>query len=200
MSPEPRPQDADSPAAGCLVAVVGPSGAGKDTLIAGAIAELAGEDWVRFARRVVTRPAHAASEDHDSLDDDAFARAEAAGTFALTWRAHGLRYGLPSAIVSEVHSGRVVVANLSRRALPAAAASFERISVVEITAEPEVLVARILARGREDEAAARRRVARRVDVILPERCCCVQRIDNSGGIEEALGAFVRHLRQAGGQG
>jgi len=40
---------------GAFVAVVGPSGAGKDTLIAHARDALAGEPQVEFVRRVITR-------------------------------------------------------------------------------------------------------------------------------------------------
>ena len=51
---------------GILFFVVGPSGAGKDSLIEGA--RSIGEPFV-FARRVITRPAGSAGEDHDELDD-----------------------------------------------------------------------------------------------------------------------------------
>src|SRR3569833_150302 len=45
--------------------VVGPSGAGKDTLIGGAREALAGDDRFVFVRRIVTRAGNSA-EDHDS--------------------------------------------------------------------------------------------------------------------------------------
>ena len=79
---------------GVFVAVVGPSGAGKDTVIGYAKARFAGETRLEFVRRVITRPSDAASEDHDTLADAAFAEAEADGAFSLCWDAHGLRYGL----------------------------------------------------------------------------------------------------------
>ena len=57
---------------GAFVAVVGPSGAGKDTLIAHARAALADEPQVEFVRRVITRLADGETEDHDTLTDAAF--------------------------------------------------------------------------------------------------------------------------------
>ena len=113
MSPE-RP-------AGSFVAVVGPSGAGKDTLMTGAARHPALDPRICFARRVVTRAALVESEDHDSLDKSDFARAKDEGTFAITWAAHGLHYGLPRGLIGDLASGRIVVANLSRRALDEAA-------------------------------------------------------------------------------
>ncbi|MGA7013248.1 MAG: phosphonate metabolism protein/1,5-bisphosphokinase (PRPP-forming) PhnN, partial [Pseudolabrys sp.] len=50
---------------GRLVLVVGPSGAGKDTVITGAKAACAADSTFVFPRRVVTRPASDA-EDHDT--------------------------------------------------------------------------------------------------------------------------------------
>ena len=128
---------------GLLVAVVGPSGAGKDTLIRLAMERLRVEPRFALARRVFTRPPDGSSEDHDSLDEAAFVRAEAAGTFCLTWRAHGLAYGLPLEVAKAVAAGQVVLANLSRRSLGEAARRFRRLAVVEITAPCDVLAARI---------------------------------------------------------
>ena len=50
-------------------------------------AGLAGDRRFRFARRLITRPAMAGAEDHDSCDEAAFRDAEARGQLALSWRA-----------------------------------------------------------------------------------------------------------------
>ena len=71
---------------GHLILVVGPSGAGKDTLIAGARAACVGDRSVVFPGRVITRPS-TASEDHDSISQETFAQAVAVGDFSLWWDA-----------------------------------------------------------------------------------------------------------------
>lgn len=189
MSPEGAP--ARGP--GALVAIVGPSGAGKDSVMAGAARHPELDPRVRFARRTVTRAPRPDAEDHDSLDEAAFARAAAAGAFSLHWAAHGLRYGLGSAARDDVGRGLAVVANLSRRVLGEAAARFPRLHVVEVTAEPAVLLRRLTARGREDGASVRERIARRAPVALPAGAAGHVLIDNSGDLADAVERLVRHL-------
>ncbi|WAJ26120.1 phosphonate metabolism protein/1,5-bisphosphokinase (PRPP-forming) PhnN [Antarcticirhabdus aurantiaca] len=188
MSLEP-----EHPGRGLLVAIVGPSGAGKDTLIRLAMERLHGEPRFGLARRVVTRPPDGSSEDHDSLDEAAFERAEAAGAFCLTWRAHGLAYGLPREVAKAVAGGQVVLANLSRRSLAEAAQRFGRLAIVEITAPRAVLVSRIAARGREPPAEIEARLARQVDLEMPAGALSHLRIDNSGPPADGADALVRHL-------
>lgn len=188
MSPERAP-------AGAFVAVVGPSGAGKDTLMLRAARHLNIGPEVRFARRVVTREAVVASEDHDSLDEVAFARAEAEGAFSLAWTAHGLHYALPRSVGDELARGRTVVANLSRGALAGAADAFGSLWVVEVAARPEVLLLRLVSRGREPEATIRDRLARQVPTALPAGTLGHLRIDNSGDVAAATDLLVRHLAE-----
>ena len=180
---------------GVFVAVVGPSGAGKDTLMSCAARHPALYPNVRFVRRIVTRAALVASEDHDSLDEAAFTEAEAEGAFCLTWEAHGLRYALPRSVVADLDHGRTVVANLSRRSLGEAAGAFGTLQVVEVTAMPEILLQRLCARGRETEATIRDRLRRQVPVTLPPGTTGYLRIDNSGDVETATELFVRHLER-----
>ncbi len=195
MSPD-RP--AGGKPAGTFVAVVGPSGAGKDTLMARAARHAGLSRHVRFVRRVVTRNALPGSEDHDSLDEAAFSRAQAAGAFCVSWSAHGLRYALPLSVKGEVRAGRTMVANLSRGALADAASVFGTLRVVEVTAAPDILLRRIVARGREDAAEARDRLARQAVLTLPPGAAGHLRIDNSGGVEVATEVFVRHLNGLNG--
>jgi len=63
---------------GRLILVIGPSGAGKDTLIGWAAATCADDGNIVFPRRVVTREASAA-EDNEALSAEAFREALARG-------------------------------------------------------------------------------------------------------------------------
>jgi len=147
-----------------LVAVVGPSGAGKDTLMGIARARLVGDARFRFVRRAITRPAEAGGEDHRSLDAAAFVAERDGGGFALWWHAHGLLYGIPRDIEADLAARRVVVANLSRAVLAEAAARY-RLRVLNITAPAPVLAARLAARGREGATDIAARLAR--EACLP---------------------------------
>ncbi len=144
---------------GVFVPIVGPSGAGKDTLIAAARSRLAGDPRFHFVRRVVTRH-EGGNEEHDTAGLEEFAARRAAGEFVLAWGAHGLFYGIPASALSAVAVGRVVVANLSRGAVVEALAAFPAVRVVEVTAPPEVIAARLAARAREGAAEIERRLAR----------------------------------------
>ena len=179
---------------GVFVAVVGPSGAGKDTVIGYAKARFADETRLEFVRRVITRPSDASSEEHDTLADAAFAEAETDGAFAICWDAHGLRYGLPADVDWAVGNGHVAVANVSRAVIPALRARYANLAVVEITAAPEILAERLAQRGRESRGEVLARLARSTTVTLsgPD----VTSIDNSGAREIAGERFAEVLRKA----
>lgn len=173
-----------------LVLVVGPSGAGKDTLIGEAKAALAADARFVFPRRVVTRPALSAVEDHDTLDEAAFEAAETRGAFALSWRAHGLAYGIPAAIADDLAAGRVVVVNVSRGVVGKASARFPGARTVVIDADPAIRARRLAARGRESEAEIAGRLAREVTASIPGAL----HIDGSASVAEGREAFMRLLR------
>lgn len=174
---------------GAFVAVVGGSGAGKDTLLA-ALRRRHGEAGrIRFARRVVTR-ASGGNEDHDSLSPQGFDAAEAAGAFLLSWRAHGLSYGIPAIVADDVGAGHIVLANLSRSAVEAARRCLPRVFVAVIDAPPDVRAARLAGRGREAGAEIHARIAR--EPPAPEGPG-VFVIDNGGALADALAAFDDHL-------
>ena len=179
---------------GVFVAVVGPSGAGKDTLIGYAKTRFADETRLDFVRRVITRPSDAASEDHDTLADAAFAEAEADGAFAIAWEAHGLHYGIPAEVDWSVANGHVAVANVSRAIIPALRDRYANLAVVEITATPEILAERLARRGRESRGEVLARLARSANVALsgPD----ITSIDNSGAREIAGERFAEVLRKA----
>jgi ribose 1,5-bisphosphokinase len=144
---------------GTLVLVVGPSGAGKDTLLGLARQRLAADPRFVFPRRIITRKS-GDHEDHDTLDAAGFAAAAADGRFLLDWSAHGLSYGVPVSAAADLAMGRTVVVNVSRSVVAQAQSRFPHLHVVVVTAPPGVLAQRIASRGREPDGDARSRLAR----------------------------------------
>lgn len=143
---------------GLLVAIVGPSGAGKDTLIDALAAK---RPDIHIARRIITRAADAGGEAHQAVSEPLFEAQLAMGRYAFHWGAHGLRYAISAGIDQHLAAGRVVVFNGSRKALPDIARAYPQLLVLMVTAPAEVLAARLAARGREDarDIAARLRRA-----------------------------------------
>ncbi|MGE0237227.1 MAG: phosphonate metabolism protein/1,5-bisphosphokinase (PRPP-forming) PhnN [Parvibaculaceae bacterium] len=148
------------PLPGKLVLVVGPSGAGKDSLLRHAAEQLAEDRRIVFPRRAITRQLSDATEIHDSLTVDEFRAAEERGDFALSWTAHGLHYGIPAAIGRDLDAGRVVVVNVSRAIIAEAGTRFPDIAVLHVTAPVTVVAERLARRGRETADDIARRIAR----------------------------------------
>jgi len=177
-----------------LILIVGPSGAGKDTLMNGARAALADNPRFRFVRRVITRPGDMGEEAHESVTEQAFELRREAGDFALTWRAHGLHYGVPADITMDLARGRVVVVNVSRAVVAEAAARFP-VGVVAVAAPATVLARRLAARGREDAVDVARRLSRAIELPLPvER----ERVMNDGTIEAGVRRMVAAINRVAG--
>jgi phosphonate metabolism protein PhnN/1,5-bisphosphokinase (PRPP-forming) len=160
--------------------VVGPSGAGKDSLIAWCKAQFAGDPSVVFPRRAITRAVADGSEDHDTVSEAVYGEMAANGHFALHWRAHGLGYGLPVSIAADLAAGRNVIANVSRAVLDQARREFPPVAVVSVTVPADILAARLRRRNREAAEDITGRLARAdaYDVTGPD----VVVLDNSGPI------------------
>ncbi len=147
---------------GRLILVVGPSGAGKDTLLGLARAACVDNAGIVFARRVVTREA-SSFEDNEQVSHDAFQQALANGAYAMHWEAHGHCYGLPRAIDDEIRAGRTVIANVSRTVVGAMREAYQHVVVVSITAPPQVLAERLAMRARGSDGKIEQRLGRAVD-------------------------------------
>lgn len=145
---------------GRLVYVVGPSGAGKDSVIAWARDHLALQRDIVFARRVITRPAIPGGEQHQSVSQAVFARLQARDAFAFQWSAHECRYAIRKETLGLRQFGMTVVINGSREHLPVARRKYPELEVVHITAPREALARRLEGRGREDREAMGERLAR----------------------------------------
>lgn len=179
------------PRRGMLVLVVGPSGAGKDSLLRYAARSLADEPRIGFPRRVITRPCRDDAETHDSVTPEEFAAARDEGRFALHWRAHGLCYGIPSSIIADLELGRTLAINVSRRILAEACGRFRPVTIFHVTAPPRLLAERLGARGREAPSDVGARIARAAPG-LPEGVKVVA-IENTMTIEVGGARFGRAL-------
>jgi len=158
-----RPPSNEPIGPGRLVLVVGPSGAGKDTLLGFARECCRTDPTIVFPRRIVTRPASAA-EDHATVTGARFDEMVADGHFALWWHAHGLSYGLPRAIEDEIGVGRTIVCNVSRTIITPARARYARVAAVLVTAPADVLAARLAQRSRESADSVAGRLRRSDDL------------------------------------
>lgn len=174
---------------GRLFLVVGPSGAGKDAILAAAKAQCAKDPTVIFPRRVVTRPA-TADEDHISVSRMGFDEALRNGAFAMWWHAHGLKYGLPISIDADIVSGRTVVCNASRGIVESSRLRFRHVTSVLVTAHPDLLASRLEARSRNSDGLLAERIERNAKYVdfLADIV-----IDNSGALEDAVSVLKSAL-------
>ena len=147
---------------GRLVLVVGPSGAGKDTLLRLANAACTDDPTIVFPRRVITREA-SASEDNEEVSAGTFQEALARGEFAMHWEAHGHSYALSRTIDDDIRAGRTVVANVSRTVVAAMRRAYADVVVVSIAAPPNVLAERIALRARGSDGTLEARLQRTVE-------------------------------------
>lgn len=160
-----------------LLVIVGPSGAGKDSVLAAWRQRLHGHD-VHFARRVITREAHA-SEGHDSVDADGFRHLQARGELAMWWHAHGLHYGVRRSELAVLSRGGWAVVNGSRAHLATLRQQAPHLHAVQITAPPALLSMRLAERARENAEAVAQRLARRLEVPVALELCNVQALSHT---------------------
>lgn len=179
---------------GALVLVVGPSGSGKDTLINLSRQALIDDARFIFPRRVITRMAQADAEDHDTMDLAAFERAEAAGEFALSWGAHGLRYGITANGVALLQEGHTAIINVSRQVIGAAEALGHRVTVLSIVCDPMLLAERIAKRGRENADDISKRLKREAPIQVTT--ARLIEIRNETRPEEVSAAFIDAITSA----
>lgn len=174
---------------GRIIAVVGPSGVGKDSVMAG----LASADpSLHLVRRTITRAPDLGGEVYDAVSVAEFNDLASAGHFAVHWGAHDLLYGIPASIQTVLAKGQDCLANFSRAALLAGDAAFARFCVLNITARPETLVARLSTRGRESEAQIAKRLAH-AGKPLPDGLN-VMTVSNDGALDDTVATALSLLQ------
>ena len=173
-----------------LVYVIGPSGAGKDSVLQGLREVWPTEAPVHWARRSITRPAESGGEEHEALDESSFEEQSQADAFAMHWKANGLSYGIRHGELKPLELGHWVFVNGSRHWLPELLARWPEATVVHIGASAEVLAQRLSARGRETAESVAARLARQVPLELPAGSI---RIENNGTLANAVATLQQAL-------
>lgn len=176
-----------------LVYIIGPSGAGKDSVLLGLRAAWSAAAAAHWARRTITRPAtvDAAAEQHEAVDVPTFEALRRSAAFAMHWQANGLSYGIRHAELAPLHAGRWVFVNGSRAWLPQLLQDWPQSTVVHIGAATEVLAQRLAQRGRETAQDIAARLERQVPLELPPGSI---RIENNGALQDAVLALQSALQ------
>ena len=175
---------------GRLIYVIGPSGAGKDSVL-----DALREKWnlpfpTHWARRTITRPSGSQGELHEAVDDDTFNALLQAQNFSLHWVANGLRYGIRREELQPLSRGHWVFVNGSRGHLPELVRLWPNATIVYISASLGTLRTRLASRGRESAQAINERIARNLELPPPEGCIHIQ---NDGTLDDAVSSLMASL-------
>lgn len=178
---------------GRLIYVMGPSGAGKDTVLQGVL-RLMG-DRACLAPRVVTRQAVPAEQGCLPVTEQEFIDMECAGLLAMSWRANGLAYGILHHVDARLAAGQDVFINGSRAYLPMALTRYADLVPVMLRVRPRLLQERLLRRGRESMTQIQARLLRNLTVSAVTDSMSRQMlwIDNSGSPDEAVQTLYQGL-------
>jgi ribose 1,5-bisphosphokinase len=166
-----------------LIYVVGPSGAGKDSVLQALRERWRGAPAAHWARRTITRGAQAGGENHEGVSEAAFDSLRRSGGLAMSWQANGLHYGIRGSELAPLGDGHCVFVNGSRAHVGAVLRLWPEATLVHITAPADLLMQRLKARRRESQQAISDRLARDVEEELPADAI---RIVNDGLLESAV--------------
>jgi ribose 1,5-bisphosphokinase len=173
---------------------VGPSGAGKDSLLHWLRKQLPETSPVHWVRRTITRAPDAGGENHESVGLDEFRKILDHQGFAMHWRANDLHYGIRHEELAPLSRMQWVFVNGSRANLETASRQYPGMIILHITASTEVLKQRLLNRGRESHDTIEARMRRAVEVQWPSDCPLIE-ITNNGRLEASGTQLLHYLRQ-----
>jgi ribose 1,5-bisphosphokinase len=174
-----------------LIYLMGPSGSGKDSLLAALRADADNAPLV--AHRYITRPADAGCENHIALSEPEFLRRRAKGLFALDWQAHQHYYAFGIEVDLWLLQGIDVVVNGSRAHLPQAQQRYgAQLLPVCLQVSTDILRQRLQNRGRESADQIEQRLVRAAEYQqhLPTHC---RLLDNDGNLDDTLAALFALL-------
>ena len=173
---------------GRLIAIVGPSGVGKDTVMEAMQASRSDRSLVK---RHITRPPDPLGENHYALSNEEFGKALDQHKFVLAWTAHGLSYGISSEAIRNHNNGHDMLINLSRSVLEKANQVFDRLIVINLSAAPEILLDRLEKRGREPAQEIKARLQRSIAPF--PKSLKIYDVSNDHHISETLSDIERIL-------
>lgn len=173
-----------------LIYVIGPSGAGKDSVV-----HTLRERWslhlpVHWARRTITRAVQPGGEPHESVTPTDFTQLLESGALAMHWQGNGLRYGVRRSELAPLEQGHCVLVTGSRAHAPVVQRVWPACTLVHISAPSDVLRQRLTARGREDQQAIASRLGRDVEQDWPAETI---RIVNDSTLTAAVETLHRAL-------
>lgn len=192
-----------------LIYVVGPSGAGKDSVLAWLRRQLPTSQGVHFSQRCIDRPvpfgseppmqkepkgamgpsgasslsvASSSQELHEAVDTTVFLDLLQQQAFGMHWTANGHHYGIRHGQLQGPPGTRWVLVNGSRAHLPQALRDYPKLHVLHITAPAHILAQRLQARGRESAAHIQARLQRAAAFELPDAHHHLE-VSNDGTLE-----------------
>ena len=177
-----------------LIYVVGPSGAGKDTLLLWLKSRVRSSSLLHWARRTIDRvpSTEITAEQHESVDSLRFEKLLEEGAFAMHWQANSQRYGIRFQEIAPLYQFKWVIVNGSRGYLPRVAADYPGVTILHITADQELLRKRLIERGRESNQLIEERLRREVPIITPPQSNLIE-IINNGSIDSVGGLLLQRL-------
>jgi ribose 1,5-bisphosphokinase len=174
-----------------LIYVIGPSGAGKDSVLQGVRDTWANLPTAHWARRTITRAVQPGGEAHESVTQQAFDTLSQDGAFAMSWQANGLSYGIRKEELKPLFAGHCVFVNGSRAYLSQVLLQWPASTVVQISASADVLLQRLNSRNRESAQAVSERMNRRIANDLPLDAISIV---NDGALQEAVQSLRSQLQ------
>lgn len=168
-----------------LFYIIGPSGAGKDSLIHYLRQRCRSEHGIAFAHRYITRQADAGGENHVALSEDEFIHRKEVRFFSMDWHSHGTYYGIGIEVEKWLSSGISVVVNGSRSYLSEARKRFDTLYPILIHVHTDILRDRLISRGRESEEQIEKRLAKAQqdeNLLLSQS---IPFVENNHSLEEA---------------
>ena len=180
---------------GLWIFVCGPSGAGKDSVMAWAAEHLKEQPDIVFSRRLITRPLQPGS-DHDPVTPQQFADLHTTQGLAWHWDAHGFHYGVRSHYGTDVAAGRVVVVNGSREHSHTLDHDSNRVRVVHIEADSAQIEKRLVLRGRDAPHEIERRKERNARLENHGAALTIMNQSTLADAGAQLVVFLQSLQQA----